>query len=570
MKKILSILVLALVLISCERDFLERPSLDSMTDEDFWTTEDNVRSFVWGFYPSYFVGYGSGNTWGSFFTGGGTTDDYAPASVSKFNDRVPTSGGGWTFSYIRKANILLERIDRVPMSEEAKNHWRGIARFFRAMEYSDLSKEFGDFPWYENELKETDPIEKLYRPRDSRLFIAQKIMDDFDYAVNNIRFQDGNDKLTVNRYVALAYMSRHMLYFGTLFKYHGIDAQMSSKMLEKARWAANEIIKSGKYQISDDYLKLFTSLTLAGNPEIILFREYEAAKLTHVVHTYNGPEPQTGASKSLMDAYLCNDGKPITLSPEYQGYTTFSKFMANRDPRMHLTFRPKLHLQGITFNYSTTGFSSKKFFSPDLDGKTEGTGSLNTTDAPVMRYAEVLLNYAEACAELDIMTQQDLDKSINVIRSRKGVNMPKLTVDVGFKDPANDHNVSDLIWEIRRERRVEMCFEGLRNRDLKRWKQWHKLDTEKNPVINRGAYTSPINFALEVEGYKPNAVTTARIVDVNGSEVAKGQPGWIKPAFSTKREFLDERIYLDPLPLDQIKLYKDKGVTLTQNPGWDL
>lgn len=567
MKNILLTIVYSMLLISC--DFLDRPALDSMTDEDYWETEANVRSFAWGFYTSYFVGYGSGDTWGNFFTGGGTTDDYSPSSVSKFNDIVPNSGGGWTFTYLRKANILIDRIQRVPMSEEAKEHWTGVGRFFRAMEYADMSRAFGDFPWYDKELKETDPIEVLYRPRDSRKIIAQKIMDDFDYAVSHIRVQDGMEQLTVNRFVALAYMSRHMLYFGTLFKYHNIDAEMSKAMLEKAKWAAEEIMKTDKYSISDDYLKLFTSLSLAKNPEVILYREYETAVLTHNVHTYNGPEGQTGASQSLMESYLCSDGKPIKVSPLYQGSSTLAKFMTNRDPRMGLCFRPKLYLQGITSNYSTTGYSSKKFYCPELEGKPEGMGNRNITDAPVMRYAEVLLNYAEACAELGTMTQTELDKSINLIRGRKGVNMPPLSINIGFSDPANNHGVSDLIWEIRKERRVEMCYEGLRNKDLKRWKQWDKLDTEKNITINRGAYVNPANFATEVEGFKPGGKTTARIVDESGAEVAAGKPGLIKPAFATKREFLNERNYLDPLPLDQITLYRDKGVTLTQNPGWN-
>lgn len=566
MKNILLTIACSVLLVSC--DFLDRPALDSMTDEDYWETEANVRSFVWGFYPSYFVGYGSGDTWGSFFTGGGTTDDYSSTSVSKFNDIVPTSGGGWTFEYIRKANILIDRVQRVSMSEEAKAHWTGVGRFFRAMEYADLSRSFGDFPWYDKELKETNPVDVLYRPRDSRVFIAQKIIDDFEYAVANIRPQDGTDQLTINRNVALAYMSRQMLYFGTLFKYHNVDAALSKTMLEKAKWAADEVIKSGKYSISDDYLKLFTSLSLAKNPEIILYREYEAAIVTHNVHTYNGPEAQTGASQSLMESYLCTDGKPIKVSSLYQGNTTFAKFMSNRDPRMVLCFRPKLHLQGITANYSTTGYSSKKFFSPELDGTSDGSGNRNTTDAPIMRYAEVLLNYAEACAELGAISQNDLDKSINLIRARKGVNMPPLSVNVAVVDPSNNHEVDPLTWEIRRERRVEMCFEGLRNKDLKRWKQWDKLDTEKNTAINRGAYINPANFATEVEGFKVGGKTTARIVDANGNEVAAGTAGLIKPAFSTKREFLDARIYLDPLPMDQITLYKDKGVELTQNPGW--
>lgn len=581
-KIILSLLIL--VVSSCE-DFLEKPPLNTMTDDDYWVSEENVRIYTYGLYPTYFVGYGVKDTWGIFFTG--TSDDQCPSSVSKFNDVIPDSGGGWSFTNLRKINILANRVLRVPMSDQAKNHWSGIARFFRAMEYYNLCKAFGDVPWFGEELTEDSPNEVLYRQRDLRTFVTEKILEDLEFAAKYVRESDGKvPGLNVNKYVVLAYMSRIMLYFGTTYKYHNIDAVLSTKYLEKAKWAANEVMITGNYSISDNYVKLFTSESLAGNKEILLYREYTTGIVTNNVHTYNNSEPQTGSSKSLMDSYLCVDGKPIQTTEGknnlYQGEFPLSKYMANRDPRLGITFRDKLHLWGFTTNYSTSGFSCKKFYSEELKG-TDATGSLNTCDAPIMRYAEVLLNYAEACAELEVLNNNELDKSLNLVRGRKGVGLPKLQIlgqkpainEKVYDDANRDQTVDPIIWEIRRERRVELVYEGFRYNDLRRWRKLHYLDTESRDSknINRGAYVDLSLLSLDnVEGYNSSGKLSSKLIDAN--DIENSQKGFIKPAASTKRIFSetnhDERIYLDPLPKDQINLYKNQGVTLSQNPLWDL
>lgn len=559
--KISLFLLAVITLAGCKKDFLERLPKDQLTDDTYWTSENNVRTFAWAFYPAYFSGYGSGFAWGKFFSGQSLNDDFAPSSPSQFTQNVPASGGGWSFTWVRKANIFINRVQTVPMPEEAIRHWTGIGRFFRALEYHDMVKRFGDVPWIGRELTDTDE-EELYKPRDSRTKVMDSVLADFEYAAANVRASDGLAGLTVNKYVVLAMMSRVFLFEGTYHKYHNIDQAKATKYLEAAKWAANEVIASTKYQVAADYRGLFSSMSLAGNKEILLYREYATGLLTHSLNSYVNKEPQTGASKNAIEAYLSEDGLPIALSPLYKGDKTITDVMTDRDGRIYETFVQQLRLNGVASNYSTSGYSVHKFLNDAIKDLPEGSSSLNPTDAPVIRYGEVLVNYAEAAAELGTLTQADLDKSINVLRARADVQMPPLQIlgsapavgGVAYDDPNRDPAVPAMIWEIRRERRVELMMEGFRLDDLKRWKKLDYTNTEGSD-INRGAWIKKADYP----GLKDVKVE---------NDAAEGYiiPAW-KP--ETQRRFTDAKVYLEPLPQDQIKLYHDKGVELKQNPGWE-
>lgn len=567
-------LALSFLAISGCDDFLEKPPLDSLTDETYWTNENNVRSFSWGFYTTYFSGYGSGYAWGKFFSSQTLNDDFAPASPAQFRKIVPTaavsgtrtSRGYWSFYYVRKANIFLDRIQTVPMDEEAIQHWSGVARFFRALEYHELVKQFGDVPWYDQELVESDE-EILYKPKDSREFVMDKVLEDFEFAMQNVRIDDGNDGQTVNRAVVLAFMSRVFLYEGTWQKYHNGNTEKAREYLEASKNAATELMNTGEFALGN-YREVFNSLNLAGNPEVILYRHYEPGILTHALNSYNNMEPQTGVSKDAIESYLAEDGLPIGISPLYQGDKGIDNVMANRDPRIYETLvSDELRLNGIASNYSTTGYSTHKFLNEVIKDQPEGSSNLNYTDSPVMRYGEVLINYAEAVAELATvggtsLTQADLDMSINVLRDRPGVMLPHLEVlgdapgvnGIVYDDPARDPDVSGIIWEIRRERRIELMMEGFRTDDLMRWEKLEYSDTEGNPDINRGAWIRRADY--------PELQSSVTLTD--------GDEGYIIPATAavSQRLFEDPKVYLDPIPLDQITLYNQHGVTLTQNPGW--
>lgn len=560
-------------------DFLSKPPLDQLTDDSYWSSEGNVRTYAWGFYPTYFPGYASGFdlSWGGYFSGEALNDDFAPTTAVQFTKTIPATGGGWTFTSIRRVNIFIDRVKRVPMSDEAIKNWIGIGRFFRALEYASKVRSFGDFPWYGKEITDANDTTQLYKPRDSRELVMDSVLEDFKYAIANVRDADvatGPQGLIVNKAVVLAFMSRIFLFEGTWQKYQKNNPTKANEYLTQAKFAANEVMTKYTYTVAPDYRKLFNSLDLNGNPEIIMYRRYEGGTglLTHSLNSYVNKEPQTGVSRNLVESYLNNDGLPIGLSPKYKGDKTIGNVMTDRDPRIYATLVQTLRINGMAgvSNYSTSGYSTLKFFNEDIKDANEGNSSLNPTDAPVIRFGEVLMNYAEAAAELGNLTQEDLDKSINKLRARAGfaVKLPALQIIGGqpaigvniYDDPKRDPSVPSMIWEIRRERRTELAMEGFRNNDLRRWRKYAYVNTQANSTINRGAWIKKSDF--------PGVSVTIEDL-VNNPPVE----GYIVPATAAASQRLfvdgtDDKVYLSPLPIDQIKLYKDRGVTLAQNPGW--
>ena len=562
----------AVILGGCNKtdEFLTRYPLDQMTDESYWTSENNVRTYAWGLYTNYFPGYAAGFDlgWGGYFAGQTLNDDFAPLTPATFTKNVPAKDdavGAWNFTYIRRINVLVDRVSRVPMNDEAKNHWRGVGRFFRGLEFANKVKSYGDFPWYGTVLADTAETQ-LYKPRDPRTLVMDSVLLDFKYAAENVRAVDDASLpkgLYVNKYTVLAFMSRVFLFEGTWQKYQAGNTTKANEYLEAAKWAANEVITKGGYTLASDYRKIFNSLDLSANTETIMYRRYESGVggITHSLNSYVNREAQTGASKNAIESYLSKDGLPIGISPLYKGDKTITNVMTDRDPRMYATFVNALRLNGIASNYSSSGYAVLKFLNDDIKDLPEGLGSLNPTDAPVIRLGEVMMNYAEAAAELGALTQADLDLTINKLRKRTGINMPALQVlggspavnGVVYDDPARDPGVPSLIWEIRRERRIELMMEGFRTTDLRRWKKYEYVDTKAKPDINRGAWIKKSDFP----GVK---------ADIEGGAAE----GYIVPAVKpeVQRTFTDPKVYLTPLPQDQIKLYSDHGVELKQNPGW--
>lgn len=591
MKKYIFILIPLLVsLASCEK-YMDRKNLDTFDETNFWTNEGNLRLYAQGAYIAYFPGYGSGYTWGNFYTGGAWADEYSSSSI--WTQNPATSGNGWSFTWVRRANVMIDRIVKMSISEEAKNHWTGIGRFYRAMEYSDLTRAFGDVPWYDHEIF-PDDIEESFKQRDPLSFVATKIMEDFQYAADNVRVNDG--VLQINKSIVLAFMSRNLLYLGTYLKYHNGDQAVATTLLEKAKWAADQIITGGKFVISDDYRGLFASADLSGNKEIIFYRQYETAKATHSLVSYNNQEPQTGTTLKMVETYLAADGLPIKQSPIYNyaldnGLRYYPDQFKNRDPRMAATLVDSLRIQGAHSGYSTTGFLCLKFLPYSANAVDLAyNSSTNVTDSPVIRYGEVLLNYAEAAAELGTFTQADADKTINKLRNRSikknnvGNNLtkiPAMTVSgsdvlsngVVINDPDRDPSVSSLLWEIRRERCVELMFEGFRKNDLKRWNKYEYLKTKETngpTTLGKGAYIDLLKFpaatrtkiVAAVKFYTPNPADPNKKFIYNLYD-ANMRRDWIPG------DPYHERQYLNCVPLDQIKLYSDLGYELSQNPGWE-
>ncbi len=600
-----------------------------MDDGIFWVSENNVRLFVNGAYDNYFAGYS--RSWGQ---------QYAPGvySSGEFSDDVTSSGtlgsalqalpkdnwyrtdaavywlyrtasSPWNFGWVRKWNLLLERLDMMKekklVTDEEYNHWTGVTRFLRGYEYSRLVISFGDVPYYDKVVSATE-MDLQYKDRDPRTMVMTKVMEDFDYAVANIRLDDG--KNYINRYVAAAFASRFMLIEGTWYIYHPGSGTptLSKQFLQKSVAYADMVMSSGKYKFDCDFRSLFGSDKQVGT-ETLMYREYSAELgITHCIGSYsNLGEGQSGsANLAYVKRFICNDGKPYSSSTAANAASfRVQDLILSRDPRFEATFWEEP-------TSSATGIYCVKFI--DRVGPTYAFNGLprppkygsmtNTNGAPIMRLAEVVLNWIEAKQELALryggtaVTQADLDASINAIRNRpldseatsKGV---KKTAPLKLASIPNDPMrtaapevntfagvVTDpLLWEIRRERGMEFFMEQYRPIDIRRWGKLELMQGSTNPDLLCGIWNDlSATSALKL---KYNLLTTGNKgklsvikadgtkVDWNGSN-ASAMVGFVMPVSIKDRYPILYRNYLEPICNDVISQYKDKGYTITQNAGW--
>lgn len=605
---------------SCD-DFLDKDSLDKPTNENYWIDETSLRSYTQDFYNTFFVGYAQDyRAFGGYYSGDSYNDDFLLTSEngSDINQRLffplsnTTGINGvetvWTkqLEMVRKANVMLAKIPGMDITAEQSEHWTGVARFFRALAYSELVKTYGDVP-YLDVAPEPKDVDILYKPRDPRLFVVNKILDDYNYALEHVRATD--KKLQVDKYLVGALMSRNMLFHATWLKYHGTTVGPTSvpvanadleKLFQGAIDGAEVVMNSGKFNIGNTYNALFTSETLASNPEIVFYREYTTGLYCNALMAYNAKEDQKlgGASANAIESYLCTDGLPIKQSSLYKGASdpSIKKSFIDRDPRLYDTFVDSVRIlnSGLHAASSPTGYASKKFLNEDWLAANSPyiTGLLSPADAPIIRYAEVLLNYVEARYETSKVggagfTQSDLDKSINQIRNRVLTKwgekpaidrtMPKVSLSgtnisvngVVINDPDRDPAVDAILWEIRRERRIELMMEGRRNDDLNRWAKYEYLNTGNGTAPDKtilGAWIDKADY--------PGIKDAVKLYDPAqpGTTVTKGYINYYSTSKAirtfVKGNIESERYYLRAIPATQITIYKDKGYTLTQNPGW--
>lgn len=568
-------------LISCERDFLDKPSKDQVEAEFFFNTAKDLEVATNNFYSILQT-----NT---VYTDDAASDNIMPLSPNdriRGNRIVPTDkgSGGWSWDNLRDINYFLENYHQVE-DEEAKEHYGGVAHFFRAYFYFDKVKRFGDVPWYGRVLEADD--EELYKPRDSRLLVMDSVMQDIDFAIHNLPTEKTLNR--VSKYTALLLKARIALYEGTFRKYHGIDG--SEPFLEAAVEAADELMESGAYTLFVDggpteaYRNLFARNDQDA-VETILAAAYERGIHTHTQINQSMTSATYGAwgiNKDLINSYLMKDGTRFTDKMDYQTMQYYEEFQ-NRDPRMAQTTAPPDFIvvgqsapEPVSLGATTTGYRVIKAL---LDRDQWMTAYF---DLILFRYAEALLIFAEAKAELGILEQADLDRSINLLRAR--VDMPPLDMNAANADPdpyqashyprVNGAN-KGVILEIRRERRIELFNEGQRWDDLMRWKEGKKLE---HPIVGLyfpgvGSYDFTGDGKPDVYVYKgssagaPSSVTST--IDIqqrtlrdpstgNGS----ANSGNIDP-FPLGGSFDEERDYYYPIPLEDLNLNDN----LKQNPKW--
>lgn len=605
--------------------YLDRQQKADMDDNNFWTNEANLRLFVNGFYPNYFVGYNSG--WGTGYSplrGYYFSDDFTSSNKqTNFSTSTPADnwyrnessyastiqpyfsveygGSPWNFAWVRKANTMLNRLDKMKangyLTDEAYKHWTAVAHFFRGVEYCRLVESFGDVPYYDH-VVEDDNFDDQYKDRDPRTTVMDGVYADFEYALSNMRANDGANML--NKYIAAGFVTRYMLFEGTWYVYHktGEDAR-AKKYLEMVVSAGDLVMSSGKYSFDTDFRSLFGSEDLSKMKEVLMYRSYSADQsVTHHVASYsNLTESQSPAANlSLIKSFICNDGKVYQNSSVANATKFDHKNLAvTRDPRFEATFWDEPNAASSTLLYADKFIDR---IGPTYYGKTYPAkygSSTNTNGYPVMRLAEVVLDWIEAKAVLATnlggaaVTQADIDKSINAIRNRpldataiaKGVKKTApLQLSAIPDDPSRDSDVPALIWEIRRERRMEFVFEHTRLHDIKRWAKINYMDGSKNPDLLKGIWvdfnnTQEGKITTSFDYLKASMVNKLKvekadgtIVTYNGSNAAD-MVGFYIPQNVANRDAFTDRVYLAPICTDVINLYKDKGYKITQNPGWN-
>jgi hypothetical protein len=573
MKKISNLIVLILsvaVMASCEK-VLDKEPLTDFTNSNFWTSEKNVEMFANYFYNEW-VGYGNGTSTNGVFYWQTLNDNQISSGFQDWYSRtVDASNGTWNGSYteIRRANTLIEKVPGIEgMSDAAKNHWVGVGRLYRALYHYYLVRSFGDCVWVDHvlDVTEEDRDGFIFSARTDRDIVMDKVLEDLNFAVSNIR--ESSSRVEMNRAIAQAIKSEICLYEGTFCKYRSsadgqkaADSGRAQKFLTECKTASEAIINNGNYALGASYRAVYNSIDLNGNKEMIMYKKYALENsFCHSLIDYTcSSTMQSGMSKAAFDSYLFRDGNCLantTLDKNDHAVFTesgstwvadISEVLANRDPRLSESIDANLMYNGTPYQRygvghlttSSSGYGVLKFDTNEIPVAYRPEGGKNYTDAPIFWLAEILLNHAEACVELG--DNAAAVNSINKLRARAG--MPNLTTSPAA-DPANNMGVSDLIWEVRRERRVEMMYDkNDRYWSLIRWHQLDKLDTSKYPDIAKGAWVG--NHLTESSTAKADA------------------NGYIDMTGKGTRTY-DKKHYLRPIPSGQLDLNPNLG----QNPGW--
>ena len=565
-------------------DVIDLKPLDSFTDESYWTSVDDLRNYANRFYT---------NLAAPSSTYDEQSDNRVPANydIWLYNEYTLDRAGDWNWENIRNLNFFMNRYQRVVASEADINAQVAVIRFFRALDYFGKIKSYGDVPWYEKDLTDGD-TEELFKPRDSRDFVLGKVIEDLEFAIQWLPEKNAAVKGALHKDAARTQLSRVCLYYGTFKKYHNVGGTPSSQdLLQKAANNALAVMNTGNYAIvqgADNgcgmvsfegypmyYQNQFVQEDLDGNKEAILYREYKDGVLTHQT---GRQDAAPGFSKDFMESFLCKDGKPIGVSELYQGDETLDIELTDRDPRMYQIVdnvkRPwavqadgtiELHRSAFDLNASAPDVSASKSVTGYLNTKhlsadpTQWVASSTTYDFMVYCYAEVLLNYAEAMYELDQMSQDVLDKTINVIRDRVG--MPHLTMSVGFTDPNwpnYGYEVAPLLQEIRRERRIELVAEGFRYDDIIRWKA---VKLFENPKTVLGMRVTDKVISLYQEGTFGGDKGRA-LVEYEGKTYIRPYSKDLNDA--GRKWSADDKRFLNPISKNVMLI----NPNITQNPGW--
>jgi hypothetical protein len=526
---------------------------------------------------------------------------YTPTTSDNTNESAYTrvSLGGdanWVWTSLRNINYFIANCKDPKIAADTRKHYIGLAKFFRAWFYFEKVKRYGDVPWISKPLDVSDP--DLYKGRDPRTLVMDSILADINYACANIKTTSDASRSQITRYVAYAFKARICLFEGTFRKYHtelGLTATANTWLTEAAN-AAKTVMDEAGFKVYDgagtsgSYRKIFTNATPV--PEEIMLANIMDLSLS-VLNTGNWifTSSTTGIrfnfTRTFINTYLKIDGTPFTNTSGYETML-FKDEVKNRDKRLQQTIRMgdyKRLSGGLliagppSFAYSYTGYQPIKW---SLDDAYYDTRDLNINSVCIFRYGEILLNYAEAKAELGTLTDADWALTVGKLRSRAGITgglTTKPTVVDPYMQTTYFPDITDpVILEIRRDRGTELCMEGFRFYDLMRWKRGSLLTLEWN-----GMYVPALVTPMDVnedgvmdvafyQGTKPSpAVSGVTYIDV--SATSGGKPNGQRLKNNTSGEMIwlntiartwDDKMYFYPIPEADRLLNENLG----QNSGW--
>ena len=583
--------------------------------KEIFSSEDGLNSYAYSFYQALptlkslpvceasNVDYAACRSYSNFYCDGAYT---AETSTS------------WSWSSLRNINYFLDGLhsEECTVSDEVRKHYEGVARWFRAYFYYDKLATYGPVPWFDHCLSNSD-TDEMYKNRDSRDFIIGKIIEDLDFAYDNISTTSSVGNTKISKYAALALKSRVCLFEASWRKYHGESgAAYTIRQLYDLSIAASKALMDSKVfslnqtSVSDDlitvkgaYRSLFYSREVLTNEVILGAVASLAENVTGEANwKYNSGSYGNSfcLSRAFVYTYLRTDGTPFTSQSNYSTIPFKNEF-TNRDNRLAQTVKgPSYSMNGgdatrkvadIVNNVAPTGYHPIKFVE---DATSKDNKAKNENCYPLIRYAEILLNYAEARAEIGAITASDWQNTIGALRKRAGIGASSdavmalpTTVDTYLQQTFYPKVTSPVILEIRRERAIELVYEGFRVNDLNRWAEGKRFESVPWTGIHFPALDTP--FDVNGDGAADYYFTQKELTEVSAAykgiyvkilpeeSQEQGLHADPNPAggydlryeLALKRKWYDDgRQYLRPVPAQIVRDYANRGYVIDQNPGW--
>jgi hypothetical protein len=588
-------LVLWVLAGSCSKQLDQQP-VSTATRDAIFANESGLQLYANSFYN---VLPGMGDVFRA-----DAMSDYAAVNAvpdflraGAYNERVQAEIDNWKFTDLRNINYFIANNNNPVLSQEVRDNYTGLARFFRAVFYFNKVKRYGDVPWMGTPAAVSDSA-MLYKARDSRQLVMDSIIADLDFAAAHITRNVDATASQITKYVVYGFKSRICLFEGTYRRYHGIATNGDDvTLLQLAADAAQKVMTEGGFALSQvggssmAYRNLFISAApvatevMLSNVTSSSLSVFNDANWYYTSATYGA---RLNFTRKFINTYLNIDGTPFT---SIDGHDTlpFAKETQNRDLRLKQTIRTpgytrtengKVVAAPPVFSYTYTGYMPIKWSLEDLY---YDAGANNTNSICLMRYAEILLNYAEAKAELGTLSAADWAQTVGALRARAGITGGLNTLPT-VADPylvanytVDGESLSAVILEVRRERAIELSLEGFRYYDLVRWAQGNLLVQQWN-----GMYVPALNIPMDLNSDGKNDVcfyttepTTkddgVTYINVSGptTKLSNGTYGELKWLDNIDRVAFDNSDnnsyrYLYPLPYAELLL----NPKLQQNPKW--